>query len=532
MYDLIIRNGTVVDGTRAKAYKADVSIKDGKIAEIAAHIEAEAVKEIDAAGKVVSPGFIDIHCHSDLAPLAPFKTESMLYQGVTFELCGNCGISVLPSTDETRASISEYFIKNLQYPTQGIEIDFNTTDEYAAAAAKNGHSINYGMLVGHGVLRGCVMGFDNRNPNAEELEAMKKRLDEELSMGAFGMSLGLIYPPSAFAEAEEIEELARVVAKHDGILSVHIRNEGPRVFESAKEMLDIAEHSGVHLEISHLKIMTKSLWHQSQKLLDMIDEYRARGVNVTCDQYPFSASSTSMTALVPKWAHSGGIPALQARINNPEQKLKDDIATEMESRGGAESVMIASTKGLHGEWEGLRLSEIAAELGMDPVDAVIHILKVCECAVNCNYFSQNEEDMQRIISRVDIAVGSDGYDFPYDSSILTDKTPHPRSFATFPRALQILRENNLLPLEDAVYKMTGCPAQIMGMKDRGVLAAGKVADITIFDADTVGMSGDFLNPIQRPAGIDTVLVAGQVVMTGGEVIESVKPGTILRHGKC
>lgn len=531
MYDLIIRGGRVVDGVCTPAYPADIAIKDGRIAEISSHIESNAKKEIDASGKTVSPGFMDIHCHSDLAPLAPFQPESMLYQGVTFELCGNCGISVLPSTPESREAITEYFVSDLQYPADNIRIDLNTMDDYVEAADKNTESINYGMLVGHGVLRGCVIGFDNRQPTAQELEEMKQRLDSELSMGAFGMSLGLIYPPSAFAEAAEIEELAGVVKKHDGILAVHIRNEGPRVFEAVKEMLDIAEHTGVHLEISHLKIMTKSLWGQSQKLLDMIDEARERGVHVTCDQYPFFASSTSLTALVPKWAHSGGIEPMLQRILNPEQRLKDDIAAEMESRGGAKCVLIATTHGKKPEWEGKTIEEIAAEIKKSEVDAVLETLAVCHCGVNCNYFSQNEEDMLRIIARRDIAVGSDGYNFSYDRTITTDAAPHPRSFCTFPHALEVIREHKLMTLEEAVHKMTGLTAKCLGITERGELAVGKIADITIFDAEKVGQSGDFMHPFSKPLGIETVIVAGQVVLQNGN-ITAAHPGKILRHGKC
>lgn len=528
VYDLIIRNGLVVDGTLAKPFYADVCIRDGKIADISAHTTETAAKEIDARGKVVSPGFLDIHSHSDLAPLAPFRPESMLYQGVTFELCGNCGISILPSTPKTRQSITEYFSSNLQYPFQDIQDSLHTMEDYAACAEKNGAFIHYGMLIGHGTLRGCVMGFDNRKPTRDELDKMKLRLDQELSMGAFGMSLGLIYPPSAFAEAEELEELAGVVRKHNGILSVHIRNEGARVFESVQEMLEIAEHSGVRLEISHLKIMTKSLWGQSEKLLALIDDARNRGIDVSCDQYPFHVSSTSLTAVVPKWAHSGGIEALQARIEQPEQRLREDIAAEMESRGGADCILIASTHGRKPEWEGQTIAQLARQLDSDEVETVLTVLRVCHCGVNCNYFSQNETDMLRIIGRQDIAVGSDGYDFSYDRRITTDAAPHPRSFCTFPHALELLREHKLLALEEAVYKMTGLPAKILGIADRGTLKVGQAADITIFDATIIGQSGDFMHPFSKPKGIETVIVAGEIALSNGEITNS-RQGTILRH---
>lgn len=530
MYDLIIRNGTVIDGTRAPAYKADVCVKDGRIAAIEPGVQAEAAKVVDATGKIVAPGFLDIHSHSDVAPLAPFDVETKQQQGVTFELCGNCGISILPATAESREALTDYFLANLQFPTEGMRITCLDTPDYARDVAANGAAANYGMLVGHSALRCAVMGFDNRAPAADEQKAMEELLDAELTKGAFGMSLGLIYPPSAFAEKEELIGLAKVFKKHDAILAVHIRNEGPRVFQSVEEMLDIGEKSGAHIHISHLKIMTKSLWGQSQKLLDMIDGARERGVNVTCDQYPYHASSTSMTAMVPKWAHAGGFGEMLKRLASPEQRLLDDIATEMESRGGADRVMVASTHYYHPEWEGRMLDDIARELGLSPVEAVVKILIDCNVGVNCNYFSQSEEDVERIISRADICVGSDGYNFSLDPTITRD-TPHPRSFGTFPRALQILREKNLLSLEDAVYKMTGRPAEVMGMTERGTLAVGKVADITVFDPETVGQTPDFMNTLRAPEGIEYVFVAGELVLADKK-LTGAKPGKVLLRGQC
>ncbi len=530
VFDLVIRNGLVADGTRRPASMADLCIRDGRISEIVQKAEPGiASSEIDARGMVVSPGFIDIHSHSDLAPLAPFEPESKTAQGVTFELCGNCGISPLPSTPGTRASITEYYLSNLQYPPMP-DFSANTLDEYIAQAAAHRTAANYGMLIGHSALRGSVMGFDNRQPTAEELAAMEELLDAELSMGAFGMSLGLIYPPSAFAETGELDALAGVVRRHNALLTVHVRNEGPRVFEAVREMLGVAERTGVHLEISHLKIMTKSLWGKGGELLDLIDEARRAGVHVTCDQYPFFASSTGMTALVPKWAHAGGIHAMLERIEAPEQRLLDDIAREMESRGGAARVMISSAPGGDKSWEGQMLSEVASELGLDPIAAVLHILRKCRGNVHCNYFSQSEEDMERILSRTDIAVASDGYNYTFDRSITTD-TPHPRNFATFPHALELARDKKLMPLEDMIHKMTALPAGFMGMTERGTLEKGKIADITIFNPETVGQAGDYINSVQRPHGIEYVIVSGRTVLEHG-ALTGEKPGSVLRHGKC
>lgn len=529
MYDLVIKNGLVVDGTRASPQKMDVCISGESIAAITEHFDAEASKVIDADGLAVAPGFIDIHSHSDGCPLVSYRPESKILQGVTFELCGNCGISILPSTPETREAITEYFVSDLQLPMENVIIDVNTLEDYAEKYNKLPKASNYGLLVGHGTLRGCVMGFGNRDPNEKELSALKQRLAEELTRGAFGMSLGLIYPPSAFAQTWELEALAGVLKEHDAILTVHMRNEGPRVFEAIDEMLGVAERTGVHLQISHLKIMTKSLWGRSQELLDKIDAARARGATVTCDQYPYHASSTSMAAMIPKWAHDGGIPALIKRINNPEPKLLEGIAAEMESRGGADRVMIASTRGIRPQWESKTLDVVADELNLSPVEAVIKIMQTCG-GVSCTYFSQHEHDVERILRRSDIAVGSDGYNFSMDSAITQD-SPHPRSFGTFPHALALARDNNLLPLQDAVYKMTGLPAEILGLKQRGVLKAGKIADITVFNPNTIKAASSFTDPIKKPVGIEHVIVAGQPIITNGE-FTGVTPGKILLKGKA
>ena len=277
MFDLVLTGGTVIDGTRAKAYAADVCIKDGKIAEIVEKFSGESKEVVDVSGKVVSPGFIDIHSHSDACPLVDYEPESKLYQGVTCEITGNCGISILPSTPETNDSIADYVYNQLELPVGDLSIKgMHTLKDYAERINAKGTNLNYGLLVGHGTLRGAVMGFVDRDPTDEEMEQLKAVLDRELENGAFGMSLGLIYPPSAFCKSDELVELAKVLKKHDAILSVHMRNEGPRLFQAVEEMIDITRRSGVHLQISHLKLMGKPQWGRSQELLDKIEAAHRR----------------------------------------------------------------------------------------------------------------------------------------------------------------------------------------------------------------------------------------------------------------
>ena len=535
MYDLILRGGTVVDGKRSQPYAADICIREGRIARIAPEGGEEAREVVDVSGLAVAPGFIDIHSHSDACPLLSFQPESKLFQGITTEITGNCGTSILPSLPENSREIVQYFFDDTSMFSQVVLNEKDRSldglygvEEYARAVAAHGCTANYGQLVGHGTLRGAVMGFVDRDPEPEEMERLKDLLERELRAGAFGMSLGLIYPPSAFCKREELVELAKVLKKYDALLTVHMRNEGPRIFQAVDEMIDITRRSGVHLQISHLKLMGKPQWGRSQELLDKIEAARQEGMTITCDQYPYTATSTSMTALLPKWAHDGGVSALVARVKAPDQRLKDETAAEMEDRGGPAHVMVSGTHGYHPEWEGRTVAELAEELGLSPVDTVMHVLSACEGSVACIYFCINEDDMLNIMRDMRIALGSDGYGFSYDRSI-TRTNPHPRSFGTFPRFLRLVREHQLMPLEDAVYKLTGLPADILGLRDRGTLAEGRIADITVFDAERVRDTSVFTDSVRKPEGICHVLVGGEFALRQGRSAGGRKGAVIRRE---
>lgn len=529
MYDLVLKNGTVVDGTRRKPYCANVCIKGGRIARITQESVEDAAEILDVSGKTVSPGFIDIHSHSDACPLVDYTPESKLYQGITTEITGNCGISILPSTPENYEAIGQYFFSELELPVGDLTLKgLYDLEKYAAAVKAHGCAANYGQLIGHGTLRGAVMGFVDRDPTPDEMEQLKSVLERELEAGAFGMSLGLIYPPSAFCKSEELVELAKVLKKHDALLTVHMRNEGPRIFQAVDEMIDITRRSGVHLQISHLKLMGKPQWGRSQELLDKIEAARQEGLNITCDQYPYTATSTSMTALLPKWAHDGGVSALVERVKNPTQKLKDETAQELENRGGPTAVLVSGTHGYHPEWEGKTVAQLAEQLGLSPIDTVTHVLAACEGSVACIYFCISEQDMLNIMSDMRIAVGSDGYGFSFDRSI-TKTNPHPRSFGTFPCFLRLTREHKLMPLQDAVYKITGLPANILGLNDRGTIEEGKIADITVFDGENVRDISDYMDSVRAPEGIFHVLVNGELALRDGAATGS-RGGCVLRKG--
>jgi len=524
MYDYVLRNGLVVDGKRTKPYKASVCIKDGVIASITEEPNIEAKEVIDCEGKIISPGFIDLHTHSDACPLNTENVQSMLNQGVTLQIGGNCGISVIPSNEEREKEIRAFYARTIEKTIQDKTMVMNNMKDYFNVGSSNKLSINSGMLIGHGTLRASVMGFEDRVPTVEEMEEMKNVLDGELKSGVFGMSLGLIYPPSSYAKVEEFVELAKVIKANNGILTSHMRNEADKIFDSLSEMIEVAEKSGVHLHISHLKLMGKPQWGKSQEVLDFIDDARKRGCTITCDQYPYEATATGLAALVPGWALDGGNDKMLERLEKKEDRLVKDMTEIMDKRGGPARVVVASTHGKLPEVEGKSLEEISKILGVGPIDGAIEILLKCKAEVAAIYFSLHLDDVYNIMKSMDIATGSDGVDFNYDVSY----SPHPRYFGTFPRFLQIVREQNLMAVEDAVYKITSLPASILNLKNRGSIEVGKIADITVFDFDEVKDMSTFAKSAVKPKGIYHVFVAGTPALLNSSQTENRKGQIVLK----
>lgn len=496
MYDLLLKGGLIVDGKRTAPYVANLCIRDGRIAAITQDTP-EAKETVDVSGLAVTPGFIDIHCHSDAVPFFRKTPQGKIRQGVTTEINGNCGGSILPGLEESRERYEAYMMGKKGHP------GFMTYPEYAKALNEIGHVCNCGALTGHSNLRIAVMGFVNRDPDAEEMEKLKALLEREMKLGAFGMSLGLIYPPSAFSAKEELVELAKIIAKYDGILSVHMRNEGPRIFEAVDEMIEIAERSGVHVQISHLKLMGVPQWGKAKELIEKINAARARGLNITCDQYPFTASSTALSALVPHWAHDGGWAGLKGRLENEFDSIRPELLQEMANRGGPNTIMVSTCKVK--QYVGKYISEIAEELGLSPDETVRRVLLEANGSTQCLYFCINQEDVQYIMKQLYVCIGSDGTSRNYED----EGALHPRNFAAFSQYFQTVRENNIHPIEDMVYKATGLTAQILGLRDRGTLEVGNWADIAVFDPNTFASQSTFLDPKHPPVGMVHVLVNGK-----------------------
>lgn len=516
MFDYAIKNGLIADGTRGIPYKASVYIKDGRIADISKD-EKASENSIDAAGLIVSPGFIDIHSHSDASFMTVPSLEGKLLGGVTFELTGQCGISLMPMNDRNRAETIQNVARSFDLDVVEEDLEARDFSSYASSVEKKGIAINQGGLVGHGTLRSHVAGWEMRQLSPDELSQMCCLLDIMLAQGALGLSLGLIYPPGSFCDTSEIIALANIVVKHDKILAVHMRNENKGVFDAADEMLSIAKETGVKLQISHLKLMGVNQWGRAGELLAKIDFARAQGVRVHCDQYPYCASSSVLTSCLPKWAMDGGYARLAERLKDQKEfeRIFADNLPEMGNRGTPDRIIVNFTGGAFPEAEGKTLAEMAEYMKLPLFEAMRQALIRCNGIINCIYHSVDERDMLKIMARTDIATCSDG--LAYDISRLPGR-PHPRNMSSFVRFLKIVREHRMMPLQDAVYKITAFPAALLGLDSEiGIIKVGYAADITIFNPDTIGDTATYDEPWLKPIGIECVLANGRLVLQNGAV---------------
>lgn len=505
MRKILIRGGSVIDGTGRPPFAADVLIENGKIASIGPGLPAEDAEILDAAGLTVCPSFVDIHSHSDDAAVTEEFPVNKLLQGVTSELGGNCGGSVCPLRPEEARS---------GRPA--------STAELAALLRKRGNPVNLGMLVGHGNLRVCAFGQDAREAKGTDLANMRALLEREMDAGALGMSLGLLYPPSAFGKGEELVALAKTVAKKDGLVAVHMRNENAGVFDAADEMLRVAEESGVRLELSHLKLMGRDQWGKAEKLIEKIEAARARGVRVTADQYPYCASNTGLSVLFPPEFSDGGTASLLEKLKAPGREAMEFARETLRQRGGAENVFVHTAGSA--AYVNRTLAEIAEKLALPPEEAAAKALTDCGGLVSCFFFCMDEADMLTIARRDWVSLGTDGGSGRYGEP---SRVFHPRTLYTYPRFLRLNREKGLMPPEAAVRKCTGQPAEVMGLTDRGVLRPGAWADIAVFDPDTVGDTAGYTAGQTKPAGIRYVLVGGTLAAKDGEVLCRTA-GTFLR----
>lgn len=506
-FDLIIRRGYVIDGTGNPWFKADLGIVDGKIEAVGDLKGSTPSEKIDAKGLIVAPGFIDMHSHSDFYVLLNPYGESKIFQGVTTEVIGNCGSSAAPMNDELRAYREKYMRQRL-----GPDFEFNwsTMKEYMERVNEKGASFNVVPLVGHGTVRSNVIGFEDRKPSDREMRKMRNFVAEAMEEGAWGLSTGLIYTPGCFAETDEIVSLARVAAKYHGIYASHIRGEGETLLQAVNEAIEIGERARIPVEISHFKASGRKHWGMTRESLKLVEEARARGIDVTVDQYPYTASSTSLNALLPLWVREGGNDAMLERLRNPEVREKVKEEPEITEREWNQVMVVFAEK--HPDFTGRSIDEISKIQGKSPSDAVFDLLVEEEASVSIVMFGMCEEDVRRVMKSPYMMVGTDGSAIS-PKGILGKGKPHPRFYGTFPRILgRYVREEKILTLQEAVRKMTSLPAQKIDLRDRGLLREGMVADITIFNANEIRDRATFTDPHRFPMGVYYVIVKGEVVV--------------------
>jgi N-acyl-D-amino-acid deacylase len=538
MYDVKITNGTVVDGLGGQGYRADVGISGDKIASIGDLSGAEAKTTIDATGKVVAPGFIDMHTHSDVSMVYDRKTSSKIRDGVTSEVIGNCGIGVAPVSEERKEALVAYLGTRLvgSIPV-ALELPWNSVDDYLGYFEKNPPAANVVPLLAHGPVRINEMGFAKEHPTPAQMDAMKREITKGMEAGCVGLSSGLVYMPGEYSTTEELAELCSAAAPYGAFYVTHIRTESEGVFEALEEAIAIASKGGTPLHVSHLKLAGVDVAGNADRLLGMIDKARADGLDVTFDVYPYDMGCTSLGACMPPWVFEGGVEKLVERLHDGSvrERIKNDILKGIKgwqnfahASGGWQNIVIATVYSKEGEkYLGKTIEEASAMEGKDPFEFVFDFLIQQKSRVQILVKMMLEEDIEKIIRHPLSMIGSDGMSLSTEGILGTGK-PHPRAFGTRGRVLgRYVREKKLLSLETAVKKMTSMPAARLRLDRRGVLKEGYFADVTVFNPDTVEDRATYQDPKQYSAGFDAVIVNGEIALRDG-VESSAFSGRVLR----
>lgn len=500
-YDVLIKNGNILDGSGGKAYSADLAIINDTIVAIGDLHEASAKHIVNANGRAISPGFIDLHSHAERDVLQRPTAENNIRQGVTTILGGNCGGSP--------RDIAHYF----------------------DTLTKQGSALNVGLLIGHNTVRRRVMQRDNRHANTQEMQAMQLLVEEAMQAGAFGLSSGLIYIPGNFAPPQELQKLAAVVHKYEGFYASHMRSEGSEVLNAVQETIDVGSVVGIPVHISHHKTSGPSAWGMSIDTLQMVDNYRAQGMDITLDQYPYTASNTNLGVLFPPWSLAGGQKAFVKRMEDPQMrnKIYEGVMRIMrKQRSGSELWRIQiSSYSFDTALEGKTFEQVLQQRGLQ-----VTLENGAQLAIELQlsgggrgiYHTMQEADVERIMRHPMTSVASDGTGVVWQKG-----KPHPRNYGTYPRTLaRYVRDKGTLTLPDAVRKMTSLPAARMNLTDRGLLSVGYKADVLIWDPSKVQDNSTYLDPHRYSTGIDVVLINGVIVVDEGKMTNALA-GVALRN---
>lgn len=510
MLDLIIRNGLLYDGTGTPPRAADVGIAADRIQTLGDLRGAESRLSIDATDRAVCPGFIDAHSHSDTSLLLDPRAVSKITQGITTEVCGNCGSSAAPRLGAVGWP-SDWEEKRYPGP-------WHTVAEYRALLAQVRPAVNVVLLTGHNTLRAGVVGYGDRSATPEEVTRMVCALEQCLAEGSRGFSTGLIYPPGMFADPAEIQALATVAARYGGIYTTHMRSESAQLLEALEETLAVSRTTGVRTQVSHLKTSGRANWPLVDRALDLLRQARAAGLQVAADKYPYTASCTDLDVVFPAWAKEGGHAAILARLRDPEQRRRihrEILASRSEEAWG--NITIGETR--HPDqllFRGQPLVDVARQLQLDPVEALLTVVERDQLRTSAFFAGMSEANLWRILAEPYVMLGTDASLRAPDGPF-SDDYPHPRAYGTFPRFLRFVREGHTVALPEAIHRCTALPAEQFNLRDRGILASGKAADLVILDPVTITDAATYARPHQLASGIAAVVVNGAITWQNGRL---------------
>ncbi len=528
MFDYIIRNALIYDGLGNLPKVGNIGIKNGVITLDENEFKIGAIEEIDADGRVLSPGFIDMHAHYDFVPFVHSSMDEKLLQGVTTQIGGVCGYSVAPVNNDTKDMLDN----NVSFLKSGYkgDLDWNSFSEYLDRVSEIELGTNLGFCVGHGTIRIAVMGFSSEKASDEQINAMKILTEEALKEGAMGLSMGLIYPPGVFADEKELIEVAGVLKKFDAGVYIHLRNESDRVVEAVEEAIKISVSAGVPVQIHHHKAVGKKNWGKVKTTVSMIKEARERGHEITADLYPYIFGGTNLKALLPPWALEGGFEAMIQRLS--DKKIKEQIIFDVENsadyeniylQSGSENIILLACNETP-EFMSKSLEEISRILNCTPVEAAIHIISKNKGLDKMAIYFGTEENLELVLAQEFTMIGSDS-NYPAPGS-----NCHPRVFGTFPRYIKkYVLERKIVSMEEMIRKMTSFPAKKFNLLTKGIIADGMDADLIIFKPNNLKDNADLFNPTKLAEGMDYVFVGGKLAIKEGK-ITGVLNGKVIRKG--
>ncbi len=512
--DIIIRNGRIIDGNGNPWFRGDVGIEGKKIIKLGDLHGVTAERVIDANESIVAPGFIDIHNHSDISLVVSGRAESMVHQGVTTVITGNCGNSPFPLIGKAKEDA-----KKSHGSRFNLIVDWSTQEQYEGRLGRQGISVNTGSYVGHGTLRNAVMGRENRAPTALEMEEMKRLVEEAMKAGCFGLSVGLGYSPGMYADTEEVVELCKVVAEYGGVYSTHGRpaHTFPR---NILEAIEIGEKAGLPVQMAHIGSSTcqRQNWGRARTVtLNIVDAARARGIDFTADIYPYTISGGGLTMYVPEWAQEGGKDRMLKRLEDPEQRarMRPEVNEMVRHRDWSQLLLYSLTSERYREYSGKTVQEIAEIESIDPFDLACDIIIQEDGAAPFMGMFGLEQDIRTLMKHEAVMIGSDGTALE-PTGVLGRGTVHPRNYGTFARVIETYVGDGVLSLTEAVHKMTGMPAWRLNLRDRGVIKPGAYADIVVFDPFLTKEKYTLTESPGFPDGFHYVIVNGVVTVEDGK----------------